>query len=1031
MKLTAEQQRAVTREGQDVCVVAGPGSGKTTVLIERFVWLVEQRGIDPARILAITFTEKAATEIRERLVRAVAPGDRERMERATVSTIHGLCAKLLREHSVAAGLAPDFTILDETWASQMERESADLALDRLFREDIGAMRRLLEALDTGTQEDGRRPDLAAALISVYEALRSEGARLGEPNPMPPSRVSERTRNLLLRVLREPVTGLTAAQQTAHQHFREAARRLADCIGEPVTGKHFSALEAMKEVKRGKLKANSSARLAMETLAEELLPALAAEWAGAFHADLHRLLAASIREIDLVFRARKRERAALDFSDLEEQTIELLQRDSQVREHVRGGFEEILMDELQDTNRLQWRLVDSLRRPSRFFAVGDINQSIYGFRHADPGVFEEYRQRLRAAGGTIDDLRDNHRSRAAVLDAVSRMTRGLPGIEDRPLVPARPYLEKSGPSVEILIATPPEDGESGRRVEATQVAARIREIAGGLLVEREGRMQPARFRDIGVLVRTFRVLDALEPALREFGIPYTVAGGRTFFEEREVLDLLHLLRVIANPPDSLALAGVLRSPLVGLNDEQILDDYRPAWFLRQLAAAREIAGYVAADELLSRFLDASGYTAGLGDAARANVEKLLVLLRRRHRARPQTLEALIDDLDSLRSAESEATAPPPEAGDVVRVMTIHAAKGLEFPVVFLPGLDRGPDRRKPLITFSSEHGLGAAWRNPAGGKPISDPARVAWTGAANQREAAEEDRLLYVALTRAREHLLLSFAEPKRPQSRWLEIAQKLTREPNGLRVARFDYGAAPVDRSSEDAAGAGDRVIGPPGGIDQRDGEASATSIALFHQCPRKYYLSRYLGVAGLPREPESRERLPSSDLGIQVHAILAGDPPENPAPEALELCRRFEASPLAERVARAVKVEREWDFLFPAGDLLVRGQADLWFEEGGEHVLVDYKTDRDENGAGQYRLQMQIYALGMGLPVDRAILFFLRSGRALEVPLDADPMPEVREFQAAQASGQFPVRTGRHCRRCVYLGRECPADATFQVSDR
>ena len=174
MELTQEQRQAVQRTGQDVCVVAGPGSGKTRVLTERFAWLVEQWQTDPTRILAITFTEKAATEIKARLIKRFehSAEHREAVERAWVSTIHGFCTRLLREHAIAAGLAPNFVVLDQAPATRMQREAAEAALDEMFAERPSEMRRLMEAVDLSTSDDGRQDDLAAALLKIYDAIRT-------------------------------------------------------------------------------------------------------------------------------------------------------------------------------------------------------------------------------------------------------------------------------------------------------------------------------------------------------------------------------------------------------------------------------------------------------------------------------------------------------------------------------------------------------------------------------------------------------------------------------------------------------------------------------------------------------------------------------------------------------------------------------------------------------------------------------------------------------------------------------------------
>src|SRR4029077_18632632 len=191
--------------------------------------------------------------------------------------------------------------------------------------------------------------------------------------------------------------------------------------------------------------------------------------------------------------------------------------------------------------------------------------------------------------------------------------------------------------------------------------------------------------------------------------------------------------------------------------------------------RELAGFIAPDRLIAMALDACAYTTGLPERARANVEKLLAWLRRESRDRPRPLAELLDDLEALRWTQSVAEAPPPEAGDVVRMMTIHAAKGLEFPVVFVSALHRRPDRRKPVIAVSHEAGLGVKWRNPVTGKGQSDLAHLALMERLEEKEAAEENRLLYVAMTRAQNRLILSHAESKR-SSPWRKLAESVVPE---------------------------------------------------------------------------------------------------------------------------------------------------------------------------------------------------------------------------------------------------------------
>jgi ATP-dependent exoDNAse (exonuclease V) beta subunit len=989
MILSDAQRRAVERSGQDVCVVAGPGSGKTRVLTERFAWLVEARGVDPSRILAITFTEKAAHEIKSRLIRRFdsRPEFREAIERAWVSTIHGFCARVLQENAIRAGLAPDFTVLDQAAADRLAREAAEASLDAMYREQPDRMRRLLEALDLSTQDDSLQPDLAESLLGVYESMRLSGIA-----EIPNASTKQDCLDVARGLARSLVTGLCPRGAEGPRLRAWAAEFLARPNLEMVGRFDFNLTRVGRNPAAARLK-------------KEVLPALEAQLVGDWYADLHDLLRAVIARVGTTYRARKRQESAVDFAELEEFTVALLESDEVVRREVSGRFEQVLMDELQDTNRLQWRLMNQLR--TSFFGVGDINQSIYGFRYADPEVFAEYRNTLRSSGAQIDELKENHRSRAEILAAVSSMLDGQPGIEDRPLE-THAQFEPVGVAVERLVGRG-EEASDAANAEANLVAARIRQFV------ESGEFD---YSDIAVLVRTLSSTAPFEKAFDRLNIPFLLTGGRTFLEARETLDLLALLAALVNPLDEIPLIGVLRGPLVGLSDQEIYRMGREGWrteFERRFGRVRELAGFMAPDRLIAMALDQCGYTAGLSDRARANVEKLLAWLRREFRDRPRPLAELLEDLEALRWTQSVAEAPPPEAGDVVRMMTIHAAKGLEFPVVFVSALHREPDRRKPVIAVSQDEGLGAKWRHPMTGQGCSDSAHRALIRQIASQEEAEENRLLYVAMTRAQDRLILSHAERKR-SSPWQRLAE----------AAIPESAAAPPESSASAAAAAVvvEDVVDPAVVSGQYDSAVSVTSVAMFQACPRRYYLSRYLGLEPMP----DRHGTGAIELGLDVHGALAGEIAESA--EANELASRFRSSDLGRRAEAATRIEREFDFLFETDDVVVRGQIDLWFEEGGEVVLVDYKTDRDESASTGYELQLRLYALALeryaGRRPDRAVLYYLRSNRAVEISVtDADltaARNAIRELRDAQDRLQFPLKVGEQCRKCLFWGGICPA---------
>jgi ATP-dependent exoDNAse (exonuclease V) beta subunit len=1043
VSLSELQLQAAHRIGQDVCVVAGPGSGKTSVLIERFRWLVTERGISPERILAITFTEKAATEIKQRMIAAFAdnPVVRERIERAWVSTIHSFCARLLRENAIAAGIDPQFTVLERS-AGPL-REAADDTLEAMYERDPERMRRFLHCLAVATERDGFVPDLASSLVAIYESVRSAAARIDEGLLRAPDIQGERARlhELLRRILSDRPAMKTARHRDAHAALADWAERVI-ALPEQATREHFDLLSQAKYDLRPIVKSSAAhtERDAIEAAAKSLRNGLLIEYYAAERA----LVLEALRGLDELYRRRKREQSALDFDDLEEQAISLLENDIAFRMRVKSEFDFILMDELQDTNPLQWKLMDLVRRAGNFFAVGDVNQSIFGFRYADPELFHRYRQRLEAQGMAVDELRENWRSRAEVLTGVNAVFAGEAGIEQHSLLSARAFIPKPHPSIET-ITTPAESNEEGERIEALWVAHRIAELAGKLQLA-EG---PARYRDFAILTRANSSTAALQNALDEFGLPSLVLGGLTFFETREVQDLLLLLQVLVNPQNEVALAGLLRSPIFGLSDEDLLRmtlsgslsetvRRQPPPYWNTIVQLREIRNQVSPDRLLRRVLDDCDYESGLSDRGRANVEKLLATLRTRYAANPSPLAVMLEEIEA---APPEAEAPPSDFGDAVRLMTIHKSKGLEFPIVFLPFLHRGRPGDTPIVRYSAEHGLGLRWRDPATGDPAPDTTWKLNEEAANRAQTDEENRLLYVAMTRAKEHLVLSWSDTPRSRGRWPALVQsKLAGVP--LNVSVQDR--APAEALSERAAAMlpHDSYLPVIADHNQGDSSASVTDISRFVECPRHYYLSRYLrwdqpprGIREIEDEEHPRPELDASELGREVHKILAHEPVESPTREAIELADRFFTSKLGRQAAKAVLKGHEWDFLLAIDELVLRGQVDLWFESNRELILLDYKTDRvtapvARDSIAGYELQLQIYAMAieraLGRRPDRAILYFLRPNEAVEVdlhPLSLGAAQEaVYQFKLAQSQLHFPLREGTHCFRCDFFKGLCPA---------
>lgn len=1095
MNLTDQQREAIDSWKQgDVSIVAGPGSGKTTVLVEHFRWLVEHRGVSPHNIVAITFTEKAANNMHERLVREAPTRElREKFERAQISTIDAFCNRLLREHALEVGLDPEFRILDPSEQEVETRRVVGEVLNEVFEADPEATYEFLGAFAGSNRyaDEFQISHVHDQFYLLYLAVRAWDAK-----PF----VQEAEQAVAYRDL------LTLLQSEAEKrnskHLSNWAQSAPPLAAE-VTAEHLEWLntveqniEFMTTLGRGKS--------LPKTTGTELIKIAQSVRLSATHGNARRWTVRVVERIEETYSAWKRANAALDFPDLVEKTVRFLESQPELR----SQFHHILIDEYQDTNTSQAKLAKLLRGdpkdPSRvLYAVGDINQSIYGFRHADPEVFRGYRRQVEAAKGHVVELRANFRSRPEILRAVGTILGDAGGIEPHTLTAGKEFAPKDIPSVEILIARSlvEEDPAAHERREMVHLAARIFELHETLRVGNPPR--PVRWSDFAVLLRTHDQVSRFAATLREERAPYQLSAGRGFFQAPEVRDLVQFLRILRNPRDEIGLAAVLRSPLVGLSDESLLrmklkarnlaealqnpppidpeDSQKLESFRHRFHYSRRVREDQHADLVLTRVIAESGYEAWLlkqpgGLQQAANVQKLLSILRAFPRGRDLPFAALIERLEKMQEVgtpETEASVPD-SAEDAIHLMTMHAAKGLEFPVVFLPSINRGLRFDTDPLLYSIEDGIGVSWLNAATGESFSDAAHRAIREKRKEQERNESDRLFYVAMTRAEEHLVLSASLKTSRSSKgndsvraehWSKYVRDslnfdflqtdkrpIIEQRDGwqFRLFRTTHDLTTVRpvlaHPQEDPVAWVERAEAG----DQSDSETAVTSVALFAECPRRYYLSRYLGFAEARRSTNTRpaetppedalmaepDETDATELGHRVHAALAGSLPlESISGETLQLVGNFRASELGKQSSSAATVEREQHLTFAIDGHLLRGQIDLWFENESRSVLVDYKTDQVNPEEARerlksYGLQLQLYSLALeqanGKRPDQAVAYFLRPNVALDIDLGALAIERAREavrrFFAAQSKVEFPLQTGEHCLRCPHYRGLCPA---------
>ena len=1002
-----EQQRAIEERGV-VFVSAGAGTGKTRVIVERFCKAVCERGLDVDSLLVITYTERAAGELRGRIRRRLHELGRHDLERkldgAWISTIHGFCRRLLKAHPFAAGIDPRFRVLDDSQGRVLRGEAFRTALEEFCGDDEARLRLL-------ASYGGRR--LRRMLTGVHETLRSSGLEL-RIDPREEPQLGERLEEL--REYARAAGDERAIRYLETSHLPEELLDLSDLaspeLDEPRRAVEAAALEALAARDREQL--------------QELLLAY-----------------------DAAYREAKDRESALDFEDLQLLARDLLQQHPEIRERESWRFRSIMVDEFQDTNRLQCELIDLLANDdSEIFFVGDEFQSIYRFRHADVEVFRERRE---AVAGVLA-LTQNYRSRPEVLNVINHLFAADFGESFQPLVAAGRFADPAfGPAVELLVTdkeTYAGTGVHWRKAEAQHIAQRVRELVDA--------GEAAR----GEVVLLFAAgTDAriYEEELRAVGLPTFRATGRDYYHQQQVVDLLAYLRLLHNRYDDEALVSVLASPFVGVSNDALVllrrnAPKRPLYCglekelpeglserdLRLFQAFRQRYGRLAAqasslslERLCERIVAEHDYDLAVlaqwdGRRRYANLRKLARLARSYEELRGPDVQGFVRfvaEQDAVGASELEAVAEE-EGTDVIRLLTIHSAKGLEFKVVVVA--DAGRDRARPdadEILCLPDGRLGFRPADPDTGKRLTTAEYEAVRMAEHAAEEAERRRLYYVAMTRAIDRLIVSGAVGERGPDERTPIGWVLDRLDLGdlgaaEAVAETQRGEARVLVRLDRHAPEPEAVVAEPAVLEQlelfelaENGAAaveapelaplaeiptpplhrvrrlSYSALSLFERCSYRYFAERVVGLrpADAAGTVPGHTGLAATEIGDAVHALLEVvdlRAPEVPADlvervrarypaatdEEIERIRGFVASycasDLAARIASLDGATAELPFAFEHDGVLLHGRIDVLHREGARALVLDYKTNSlaegepDEIVAKDYRLQQLVYAL-------------------------------------------------------------------------
>ncbi len=974
-----EEQEVVLNLDSDIVVEAGAGSGKTRALVARYLHILERGRAGVDGIVAITFTENAAAEMRDRIRHKIKEyiasyGEKNFLNReaikklphARISTIHGFSARVLKENPLESGLIPGFKVIEGIERSVFIEETMNEFIMQLWGSEYESQSRLLlDVLEEEAFDHKRIRQKISEIISIACKLHLE----------PPWKIfSDGELNVqdecsLLRLLGEKIDGDLKDSRNRYAQNRVASIREArfELIKTGISSSKARLVHEIKESCKGIQELKGASEEEKEIVFNLLQ--IANHLLDIYDTRLNQIYLPLAEEAYRFLNKKMSDSGFLDYENLLVRARDLLKNNTDLLRYYRKKIKFIMVDEFQDTDSLQYELINLIaeKRGANTFIVGDPVQSIFRFRGGDPTVFNAVKEK------ESDPKRFayNYRSEKPLIDFYNNFFSSLL-YQSYQTMRAKKDLLPQKNNIEFMFALR-SDGSEWRDEEANNIALRI------IQLRKEGR----NYKDIAVIFRSKKYIYIYENALRGLGVPFSSSSGSGFFGRPEVRDVAVFLKYLLNPKDRIAEACVLRSPFCGASDDELLSYYVHGHEVNKVSKCRELVKKIGNDflsltplKLIERLFEETSYDASVlalpdGKAKHANLTKLINIFGRLELL-GYGFEEILDYLDSSSEEDGEPLAQSElEEEDSVKLLTVHKAKGLEFPVVFLADLNHGSGGGREKMLARREGGFLVRYEGVRSQlwEKISELEEM------DNRE--EEKRSLYVAKTRAKELLIVSIGGGKDKEGK---VMIKDKQSFAGLLNSVFDF-RSDIE-AEENLEFAGMKIPTWKYSGSQAPEHFETANEEQFTEIDFQEMRKRFEPIPKpeLVKDKDDDDiiqKLGAVNIGALMHRFLEiWDFDEGSIDGHIEfvlnegfvlddslkhglgkMAQNFLKSELMQKIKSSKRVYREIPFYFLIDERPERGRIDLVLEETAGPALFDYKHVRKEEELPQYKEQIERYA--------------------------------------------------------------------------